>query len=401
MAPSRSDHFDEFKAHTRLKHAILQAYLQVWARKLLLRPGADTRVWYVDGFAGEGMDGAGNHGSPILASRIAAQTEGQLRAMGCGNVSVATVFFEAKKSRFKNLCANLQPFGERARVIHGTLEDHIDDIRAQARDEACLYFIDPFGLRVDASVVRRALEGPRNEVLALFADQAALRHFGVVSAPDLDIERALSQRQQTLFDDAAVEQQLRARAERGAQALAVTREASRAILDAAFGGPHWEAAIDGVDREYRRQHFLFLYEQMLGEFGARHVLPLPVRSEANKHVYHLMHATKSPAGYTTMKRAIESALKEPHIGGGVADAMRFLISMPVGRLEQMVRTHFAGQTVDWADSGDRTRPSVTRFVLEETSAFPTTLAELKRELASLKVRAPGAHQYQFPARPAS
>ncbi|MGN6459047.1 MAG: hypothetical protein ACTHLV_23055, partial [Achromobacter mucicolens] len=30
------NHFDEFEAHTLLKHTVLKAYLQTWARKMLL-----------------------------------------------------------------------------------------------------------------------------------------------------------------------------------------------------------------------------------------------------------------------------------------------------------------------------------------------------------------------------
>jgi serine/threonine protein kinase len=77
MGKARERHFDQFRAHTQLKHGILQFYLESWVRKLLLRPGGGDRAYLMDAFAGEGMDEQGNHGSPVISARVAAAAEAE------------------------------------------------------------------------------------------------------------------------------------------------------------------------------------------------------------------------------------------------------------------------------------------------------------------------------------
>jgi three-Cys-motif partner protein len=397
LVSQNRSHFDEFAAHTLLKHAILHAYLEAWARKLLLRPGAGRVVWYVDANAGEGMDELGNEGSPVLAARIAQRAEAQLREMRGESVEVRTIFFEVDERRTEALKTNLSAFGSRAEVIQGSIVDHLDKLLERTGDDPVLLFSDPFGLQQDATVIQRVLHASHNEVFALFADQAALRHFGALVTADPDLEQELQQLIPTLFDDLNAEQEadVRSRVEKRTRALVGTKAAAVRILDAAYHGHAWYDQVCAVPESQRRAKFLALYESMLRGFGATHVLSLPVRNQRNHHVYHLVHATKSAAGYMAMKEAIEAALKRAQLTGEAVEKMRFLIRSDLASVERAIRAKFAGQSVRWSDAGDRSVPSVRRFALQSTSAFPSELDLLKARLAEL--RAPGrAILYRFP-----
>ena len=176
---SRSDdHFDEFEPHTRFKHRVLKSYFDAWPRILLLRQNAGDCVVYVDACAGRGADDAGNHGSPVLAARIASEAAQHVGTMRNSPVNVQVIAIEKDPTHFKELEKNLAPFSGHARALHGTLADHIDAHRREFPTSPKFYFIDPFGLEpLDGATVRHALEGPKNEVLVLFASIAARRHF--------------------------------------------------------------------------------------------------------------------------------------------------------------------------------------------------------------------------------
>src|SRR6185437_10008193 len=98
----------------------------------------------------------------------------------------------------------------------------------------------PFGLEpLDGATVRRAVEGPRNEVLVLFADMAAIRHFGAATSEDeTKAERALARLRETdsLFPEMDEEDRraLEPLAAESRDAQGRTRAAAIEILDAVF-----------------------------------------------------------------------------------------------------------------------------------------------------------------------
>jgi three-Cys-motif partner protein len=399
------EHFEAFEAHTRVKHLILRTYFDEWARKLLLRPGAGDILCFVDACAGAGVDKRGNAGSPVLAAERAQLVEVQLAEKYQRQVQVHTVAIEQSKGRFDRLKRNLEPFGS-ARALRGTLAEHIASIFAEFGDAPMLFFIDPFGLEpLRADIVKRALSGSRNEILALFADQAALRHFGAATAQAVDVDaevhKATSTHQGSLFD--VVDPGLRSREEQAVRDMIeqkslgreLTRPAATEILTSAFGGDHWRAEIEKTDPKERRTKLITMYEDLLRTFGASHPLSLPMRNEQDRHVYHLVYATKSPRGYSAMKGVLDHALKHGPLPGETLDRMRFQIRSDLDAVEAAVRKGFAGHLVRWVVDGWRER-SIKRFVLEETPAFPFELAELKERLKPLRLPGRGPEQYRFP-----
>jgi three-Cys-motif partner protein len=392
-------HFDEFEPHTRLKQLVLETYLKAWARKLLLRPHAGDAVYYIDACAGRGMDDAGNDGSPVLAAREAKIVEAQFKDQFHRDVRVHVVAIEKVAAHFRALEQNLAPFAPGAQALRGTLPEHLATLLAEMGADPALFFIDPFGIEpLKADVVYTALNRPHTEIFLLFADQAALRHYGVLTADNEGIDTAAGQMAfEISFSEAQIAQHQELRAARAAE-LEPTREACEAIMNDAFGNPDWRTRIDAAKPAERRQDILDLYSELLSDAGARYVLRIPIRNADNSHVYHLFHATRSPHGYVTMKEAVEGALNKAAVGGSVISTIRFLIRSDMAAVESRVRGNFAGQTVRWAeDENDKTAPSVRRFALQETPAFPSELVGLKQRLASLRV--PGRGRtivYRFP-----
>jgi three-Cys-motif partner protein len=375
-----SGHFGEFKAHTRLKHIMLETYFQTWARKLLLRPGAGDVLYYIDACAGPGMDDAGNHGSPILAAHEAAKARGQILDQFGRAVTVNVIAIEKSGQRFRELKKNLAPFGNHARAVRGTLAEHLPALLTEMGAAPALFFIDPFGIEpLKAHIVRAAVMRRYTEALLLFADQAALRHYGVITA---DVEEMggqvdLLQEFGALYEDQEAKV-LAAKAEE----LEPTREACEEIMSAAFADWDWQTPVGAVARSRRRQVIVDEYERMLRAAGGEYVLKIPIIGLKNRHVYHLFHATKSPAGYATMKDAVSTALRKSPRVGSAADAIRYLVRTDIDEVERLVRRQFSGQRVSWTGHGDT--PSVRRWVLQNTPTYPFEMTALKKRLSGLR-----------------
>jgi three-Cys-motif partner protein len=383
------DFFDEFPPHSKHKLLILKTYFEAWGRKLLLRRNAGSIVCYVDACAGPGMDDEGNYGSPIVAAKAAAMAMSQLNERRSGFFQIEVIAIEKRPTKYKALAKNLQPYGDHARALRGTLADHLPAIEEEFGDTPTLYFIDPFGVEpLHADVIRRALARPKNEAFLLFKDQAALRHFGAAATNETRMERRVRRRLEeldtpSLFPEWAEAEraELEPIAARSREALEITRERAIEILTAAFGGTQWLPELEATPPEFKRNRLVALYRALLAEWGARYVLEIPVLKEDGSHVYFLLHASKSPKGYRTMKEAVEYALKRSPLPADATAAMWDLLRTDVEEVERLVREEFAGREVAWAESDeDRRAPSLRAFVLETTAIYPFELNDLRKRL---------------------
>lgn len=398
------DHFEEFAPHSRYKHLILKAYFDAWLRKLGLRQSAGPTLCYVDACAGRGADDVGNAGSPVIAALAAGQASRQMTTMRGTAPSISVIAIEKDEAHYELLVENLRPYAPAAEALLGELREHLPELATRFGDTPTLYFIDPFGLApLQADVVRRALAGPKNEVLLLFADQAALRHFGAAMAMESKAARAHRERLEaaplTLFPDLEIaEAAARApKVARSQKALEITKERAIEILDTAFGGPAWRAEVESVPDAERRARFRSLYAEFLRICGASYVLDIPVFNEAGEHVYTLIHASKSEYGYRTMKEAVAWALNNAPLPAEVIDAMRVEMSVPLEPVVDMLRERLAGRTERWAeDRNDRRAFSLKHYVLVETPIPCFQLDELKSLLKPF--RQPGRTEiYAFPS----
>jgi len=399
MAES-SAHFDgEFRPHTKHKHLIFKTYLDAWLRKLSLGEHGRDRLFIVDAFAGAGSDAAGNPGSPVLAARAARDAIAQLRSQFGRSVHVQLIAVEENSTRLTQLAEALSEFPH-VRILAGTFEEHLPAIQREIADSPALYFVDPFGVSLPGELILDVLAKPKNEVFLLFADQAALRHFGVINASETRATQQLRRHENhapSLFPEMEVAERkpLEEKARRSEKSLAATKRAAREKLDAALRGPDWLVRVEAVPAKERRREFLRLYREMLSE-QARWVLEIPMVNEEGVHVYSLLHATKSATGYVTMKAAVRYALEHSPLPSRVVDDLSSRLSVPLEAVVHFVLRRFAGQQVRWTESNDdRNAPSVRRAVLEDTEIYPFQLPELQDALR--QYRLPGrAIVYKFP-----
>lgn len=395
-------HFDEFRPHSKHKHLILQQYFLAWGHKLGLRPGAGAQILYVDACAGRGQDDAGNHGSPLIAATAAAVAQESIGSHRDTPFEIHVVAIESNRGHCDALATLLSPFGDEVNVLYGTLQEHIGELQLRYPGTPTLTFVDPFGLDpLRSEVIQQALRGDKNEALLLFADQAALRHFGAITAEETRAERRhrAATNPLPLFPDLAADgiEELASSAAESRDALDMTRDRAFQIMNAAFGDETWLAAVEAVPQEQRRRTLIDTYAQRLLSWGATHTLRVPIVDASGIHAYTLIHASKSSKAYATMKEAVSYALDHSPLPSHVVDRMRNQVRGDLDSVEAAVRKQFAGQTVRWAeDPSDRLAPCVRRFVLESTDGYPFELDELKGRLK--KLRLPGRSIiYSLPA----
>lgn len=356
MSQSR-DHFKTFRGHTLLKHQILHAYLWAWANKLLRRPTGD-RVFFVDAFAGPGTDEDGNPGSPLIATRIAAEITGTLaRSPPHQGRAMRVIAIEHQASHAEALRRLLAPFnaqGARAEVLTGELLEHIDDIVQLTAGTPALYFLDPYGLQgLEASTYSKALQGEQNEIFALLADEGAGRLFGLVTATSGGIQARLEQvrRAPSLFpaDDQELEQEMRDEIAEYERALDVSQPAAREYLSRSLGNTSWEKALRECQAAERREVFLGLFIEALITAGAQYVLSIPMRDERGRRKYSLVHASKSAAGFKAMKAAVSTGLNKDLLPAEVRRRIREDLAVEDVEVIDELIGQFGGQDVGWVD----------------------------------------------------
>src|SRR5215467_4739455 len=154
MAPSNQEvFFDELKEWSERKLQLLQKYVDA-ASKIM---GSVKQVYYVDGFAGEGIYDDNSKGSPVRAVELARSYEknGKPYSLRCINI-------EEDGKRFANLEATTADFSELVLNLPGTFVDNIDRILQEVSNRPVICFLDPFGIKgIDWSAVERLIKrGP-------------------------------------------------------------------------------------------------------------------------------------------------------------------------------------------------------------------------------------------------
>ncbi len=219
MSASRKplDFFREKKPWSLQKDRILHEYVPAYLQKVSRNPGRP--ILLVDGFAGPGRFVSGEPGSPlILAADIAAAGVAPTPRL---------LAIERHPVLHAELARNLTGYGN-ARVVHGSFDDAVPGILAEASSCSTFLFLDPFaiaGLTWDS--LRRLLSLIRDqrlsvEVLLNFNAHAFVRRARGALAMALD----------AADDDADEDFDAWAGA-----------EPDLARLDAAVGGPWWREVL--------------------------------------------------------------------------------------------------------------------------------------------------------------
>ncbi|HEX6369274.1 MAG TPA: three-Cys-motif partner protein TcmP [Longimicrobium sp.] len=383
-------HFSVFQPHTLLKHAIFREYFQRWGRILLLGGSSRKLVRVVDACAGRGRDSAGSPGSPLIAIREAAAAADQVSQIRGERVEIEVVAVEKRAGSFRALQSAVSEAatGHPVRLHHGTLADIMARLEKDFGEVPTFFFIDPFGMEaLPADVIRRALRGRKNEVLLLYAGQAALRHAGAVQAG----ERVLDP-EPTLFDQVADTQHLE-QDETDTQRLEGA-ERSKRILDAAFDGFDWRSVIAQTRRgSERREALLALYRKSLEGLGASQILRIPILNTRAHLKYDLIHASHSPIAAGVMKEAAHSAWGKAEVGGSAVTLSREVVSgSAIRNGVNEIQRQFAGMEVPW-QTPSRVVPSVRRYALEQTSLWPHNFDDLRKALKQYEFK---RGHYKFP-----
>lgn len=387
-----ANHFDEFKGHTELKHAILNAYIVEWAMKLFMWGQAGDTLAIVDGFAGAGHDEAGNDGSPIIAARraLVAMAAAKGKKSHLRDPKIRIVAVEKNRGRYQQLVRCMKAFSDQRpgliTLLPGELNEQIGNVIEATGGVPTFYFLDPFGVSgLDAETYRKALAGKHNEIFALFSDIGATRLHGLITADRVDasdeIERILSQPSLFAQFDAEDIAHAEAAATRANQALDASIPASREHLTRALGSDEWVAELAAAKPEDRPDTFLQLFRRALVAAGAKYVVSIPMRDDRGQRVYSLVHASKSASGFVAMKTAIGTGLGKAPISERARQRMICSLSVDIGEVVAALRQGLAGRQFFWSDQPRSGAAGLNTLVLQHSAMFPLQSQELKAALA--------------------
>lgn len=385
--PNNKSHFSKFPPHTQLKHLILRSYLQTWVQKLIRGLPVSGRLWYVDAFAGAGKDDDDNPGSPAIA--LACQDEARAAGVVLGNFARLEIrCFETEAANAEALRTVVPP----GIVTQGELSDSMTDIDAAIGTSPALFFLDPFGFGLDGDVIQQCLAGERREVLMLFNDVAGMRHLGTAGATARDSESEVHARvTPDLFSDFYEEAaaSVRERTENRNAGLEPNRVRAETRLTRACGDESWRFHLGYRDDPARRELLLTHFLWQLEQWGATHVLAIPIRKPPDTHVYYLIHASKRAAAYRAMKESVNAALNKSAVGTDATTSMRLELCSDPSKLLLLVEAEFAGRS-------DVSSDELREFLLGDTFAFLQDVTAVKVLLKPRRI--PGRQdRYNFAA----
>jgi three-Cys-motif partner protein len=396
----RKDHFREFKAHTLLKHGLLERYITAYIQ-ILKR--SNSHIWLVDGFAGKGKDDAGHPGSPQLLCKVASM----LREEGA---TVSVIAVELEREWYDALKQNLAAFDAEvpgasvplAYIRHGKCADWAPWIFEKVGQAPAFFFLDPFGAKgLDISIPRGALRIPRGEVLAFFSHSGVSRHLALLAGDRFEerARRDVAERP-SLFPELDVQrlQEGLAAAERSDPSFDLTQDAARGILTALFGSIDKAEAILQAPRVEWGRTAVRAYMNELRAAGATHVTPIAIVDEDAKDAYYLIHAAKHPLATVKLKEALHQALGKSELPLQSQEHMSLKNSVRLEEVERLVGEKFAGQTVRW--TGKNVGLTVSDWALAETMMSYSQRETLRERLES-RYKEPGrAIVFKFPPSPA-
>lgn len=378
MKKAHRDHFVQFQDHTLLKHAILRRYLSTWAEKLLGWPQKRyERIWLVDAFAGAGADQQGNPGSPLIAAQIA---QGIHNKRGLDRPPFRIFAVEKDGANYEDLVAIMEPFSNGPqRVIdvrQGTPADYIELLMEFVGDDPVLFFLDPFGVDgLRADLLSLMLQGPHNEVFALFSDTGASRLLAVLTkeARDSDEEVKEVLRSPTLFaelDEERVEQVL-AEVDKSNQTLLGTKPHAERIISDALGQEALQELLR-TSTEQRQAQAARIWREALHAAGAQYSVALPIRNTEGGRLHQLVYASKSQKGLITMKECMSSSLRDPALPVDLKSSIAFDVRLEVGEVIEQVTAAFAGQELAWTG-----KEGLKEWILANTDVLQLQMGELK------------------------
>ena len=132
-----ADFHKERRAWFQIKHQIVATYLSLFLGKL---GKSQDPVYYVDGFAGQGLLDDGTEGSALIAAKMASNPRQPSRKglLHCINI-------EADRGVFENLEHATAPYKSCVRNLFGTFQERLPEVLEIIESNTAFFFIDAFG----------------------------------------------------------------------------------------------------------------------------------------------------------------------------------------------------------------------------------------------------------------
>lgn len=263
-----SQFFVSKKAAAVLKHGILRQYVVPFASKVGSY-ATDSRVVYLDGYAGPGRYAEGTPGSPALVLQYAAELAPS-RTLDC-------YFVERKREdyrRLKTLVEDARAKGVSAEALHGRVQKQVDYVLQRAEGAPLLAFLDPFGLGLSFDDLTGKIFGPQRprgpggrnatEALLNFSANAVRRIGGLLKSTTEHRNRA----------------------------------ATLSAMDAACGGPWWRGEfLDSGSNSEAVERIAQGFAVRVGKAIHSDAWTVAVRNRVHHQpVYHLVFFSRSDHG---------------------------------------------------------------------------------------------------------
>lgn len=262
----------------RIKHIILQRYIRLYVGKLGF---SNPTIYYVDGFAGQGVYGDKEVGSAYIGAESAASPiQGSRKdVLRCINVEEdAKVFAELEKNlashKATGLVTNLQ----------GAFHSNLPGILAKVGTVPAFFFIDPFGSQgIETETLKQIRKGrDSSEILVRYDDTR--------------VKRLLSWAVNNA--DHISEGHRKSALKFAQRVLQLTDEEALAELN----------TLDG-DKDGTREALIQGYmQQVRSVAGFKFALRYPIRNpRTDGHKYYLVHFCNHPDGYHYMAHFMAQA----------------------------------------------------------------------------------------------
>ncbi len=174
----------DLEPHTAKKHEILRRYFEAW---LPIMVKWNSRVLFIDGFAGPGEYSKGEDGSPVIVLKAARDHTHKFES------ELVCLFVEADRPRYEHLKAVLGkikptlPSNIKCQSVHGVFNDHVTqvfkDLEEQKKRLApTLAFVDPFGYsHTPFTTIARLMSYQKCEVLINFMFEEVVRFLSLAN----------------------------------------------------------------------------------------------------------------------------------------------------------------------------------------------------------------------------
>lgn len=318
----------EIEPHTQAKHEILTRYLDAWFPILA---SWNTKVLFIDGFAGPGTYARGEPGSPLLAIDAARRREGMLKRS-----TVMLLFNEADKARHDELKGRIEkvepdlPQNFQLYIEHGEFVDLARQMVTNRGDRSLVptfAFVDPFGWKgVPIELIADLTRDRRSELFILFSFNA-VNHW-------------------------------------------LTTPSQQGNMQELFGSDDYLQA-KGMDSSHRKAFLASLYERQLKSVGNfLYVSRFEMIEKKGRTSYFLYHCTRNLKGLEVMRSAMWKV--DPQSGSQFSDKVAGLESLYAGPLvldlDERLMAQFRGQQVPIK--------TVQEYVLTGTRYAPEHLKKL-------------------------